>query len=287
MKKESRGSIDAGTIGETCSDFFDSREWNGKPRPSVVVREAVSDGRRLDEPRLRDAVGQLARAVFVLHRRGLLHLDIKPSNVLVGPGGRVVLLDFGLVRPSAASASESRMTLGTPAYMAPEQAAGERVGTPADWYAVGVVLYRALTGQLPFVGNAADVMVTKQIYAPPDPATLDSELPADLCALTCELRVDPGERPSGRRCPTTRRLDSRACLATDGRRCSSDACRRSRCSRTPSSWRTRAPRLSARSAAAPASGRRRSWSGAAWTWRRAPVDGRRDLRAGGGPLRLV
>ena len=94
MKKESRGSLDAGTIGETCSDFFDSKEWKGTPRPSVVVRDAISDGRRLDEPRLRDAVGQLARAVFVLHRRGLLHLDIKPSNVLVGPGGRVVLLEF-------------------------------------------------------------------------------------------------------------------------------------------------------------------------------------------------
>lgn len=192
------GGWDGDSIGETRSDLSTGGA-TGPRRRASTVRVRVSDNRRLDERRLRAALTQLVRAVNVLHQRGLLHLDIKPSNIIVGPGGRLVLLDFGLVRSSRAGESDMKMTLGTPAYMAPEQAAGEPVGSAADWYAVGGVLYRALTGVLPFTGGAADVMLAKQLDAAVHPRTLAPDVPEDLANLAADLLcTDPSGRPSGR-----------------------------------------------------------------------------------------
>ena len=101
------------------------------------------------DAKLRSCLLQLAEGLETLHRRKLLHRDVKPSNVLVTPEGRLVILDFGLVR-SFEEGFHSLVTLaGTPDYMAPEQAAGAAVTEASDWYAVGVMLYQSLTGHLP------------------------------------------------------------------------------------------------------------------------------------------
>ena len=92
--------------------------------------------------------------VRALHTAGKLHRDLKPSNVLVTPAGRVVILDFGLVRDlDAEGFAETLRLIGTPAYMSPEQSWGAPLTVASDWYAVGVMLFEALVGRSPFSGS--------------------------------------------------------------------------------------------------------------------------------------
>ncbi|HVZ35508.1 MAG TPA: serine/threonine-protein kinase, partial [Polyangiaceae bacterium] len=124
------------------------------------------------EARLRAMTLQLARAVGAIHDAGKLHCDLKPSNVRVTPEGRVVVLDFGLVSESSLAGEGHSSPIeiaGTPGYMAPEQAAGKPPTTASDWYAVGVMLFEALTGRLPFAGTPSQIIADKQRLDAPDP----------------------------------------------------------------------------------------------------------------------
>ncbi len=173
--------------------------------PAVMVRVNVPSAQPAAAPvdldRLRAAMRQLAEGVSALHTAGKLHRDLKPSNVLVTPAGRVVILDFGLVSDrtrGARDATADGSIMGTPAYMAPEQAAGRRARPASDWYAVGVILYEALTGAWPFTGSVLQIVFRKQQEDPPPPRALAPGIPDDLNDLCVALlRRDPDERPGG------------------------------------------------------------------------------------------
>src|SRR5207302_2857788 len=102
-----------------------------------------------------------------VHQAGKLHCDLKPSNVLVSPEGRVVTLDFGLITEIGSGSATGGIVAGTPSYMAPEQMTGRTVTEAADWYSVGVMLYEVLTGTLPFAGRVPDLVRKKQSSDPP------------------------------------------------------------------------------------------------------------------------
>lgn len=131
--------------------------------------------------------GQLAAAVQALHAQGKLHRDLKSANVLVQVDGRVVVLDFGLVQ---AADGQGEMTVaGTPSTMSPEQMRGLPIGPAADWFAFGVLLYEALTGRPPFVGNFGAMLYAKAqgSYPPFSP-----EIPEPFAALCAQLlQPDP------------------------------------------------------------------------------------------------
>lgn len=164
--------------------------------------QAASDGRRptnVDMGTVKAVFSQLARGVHALHEAGKLHRDLKCQNVMVDDAGRVVILDFGLVRPIGTGDVPEEVDLaGTPLYMAPEQCAGEHVGRPADWYAVGVMLFRALTERFPFDGPLYDVMRAKRERETPRVDAFVDGVPSEFVELTAELlAMRPEDRPTG------------------------------------------------------------------------------------------
>jgi len=154
---------------------------------------------RFDLPRLREALAQLVEGVEALHRLGMLHRDIKPGNVMVTSEGRVVLLDFGLVKDVSAVSFQQSLIGGTPCYMSPEQFERRPLTPATDWYAVGVMLYEVLTGRHPFSGDFIEVLHQKQADDLVSPAQVMPGIPPELDRLCSELLArQPEQRPDGR-----------------------------------------------------------------------------------------
>jgi len=161
---------------------------------SEVVPERMPCLARLEI--LRSVLRQLTDGIEAVHRAGKLHRDLKPSNVLVTPQGRAVVLDFGVV--ADLTIGRHQTLAGTPAYMAPEQITDQPATAATDWYALGVMLYEALTGRPPFPGdNFYALAIQKQETDPPPPASVVNGVPHDLNALCVDLlHRDPTRRPS-------------------------------------------------------------------------------------------
>jgi WD40 repeat protein/serine/threonine protein kinase len=183
-------------VGEDRGVPFLAMEFlEGEPldsRLKAVPRLPIGDVLRIGR--------EIAAGLAAAHRRGLVHRDIKPANVwLDADSGRVKILDFGLAR----GAEDTQLTqqgaiVGTPAYMAPEQARGETVDPRCDLFSLGCVLYRLCTGQQPFKGK--DTISTLMAIAteqPRPPSALNAEVPADLSDLILRLLAKrPADRPA-------------------------------------------------------------------------------------------
>jgi serine/threonine protein kinase len=196
-------------------------DWVRPPRTTSGPQRTRQDiaASPYNEARLRGALVQLIDALVALHRAGKLHRDLKPSNVLVTAQGRVALLDFGLVAGTGEGDPE-KLAVGTPVYMSPEQAAAQPLDEASDWYAVGCMLYEALTGKRPFEGEAEAVMTRKQTDVPVPPRQVIAGVPVDLDRL-CMMLLQPAAaaRPNGMSIlnhlgagpsPTTRRISRSA-----------------------------------------------------------------------------
>jgi serine/threonine-protein kinase len=154
----------------------------------------------LSSEEILDLLRPLASALDCLHARGLVHRDLKPGNVFVGPDGQVTLLDLGLVRdPGAVPLTQLGAIMGTPEYMAPEQIAGARdLDGRADVYSLGVVLFEMLTGTIPFHdADPMEVVRQQRTRLPPPPSALRPDLPRELDLLMATvLSKDPAARPA-------------------------------------------------------------------------------------------
>jgi predicted Ser/Thr protein kinase len=150
---------------------------------------ALIGGPKLLPPRQVAAlVRKLALALAEAHRHQVIHRDLKPSNVMLGPRGEPVVMDFGLARRGGGA--DSRLTqqgtlMGTPAYMAPEQASGnpDEMGPSCDVYSLGVILYELLTGRLPFQGDAMSILTQLILNEPPPPSAHRPDLDPALEAI--------------------------------------------------------------------------------------------------------
>jgi len=168
------------------------------------LRTYLSSHNVLDVDRAIIIAHDIALGLGAAHRRGIVHRDVKPQNVLIGIDGSIKLTDFGIVslykNANAERITTSGMTLGTVQYFAPEQAQGEIVTPAADVYALGIVMYEMLTGHLPFDGNSAVVVAMQHIQdKPKPPGQFNPNISAALEEIIlCCLEKVPGARfPDG------------------------------------------------------------------------------------------
>jgi serine/threonine-protein kinase len=168
-----------------------------------TLKRRLAGGSR-PHPEAAPLVETLARAIHYVHERGVIHRDLKPGNVLLAGGpdtpvGRCVpkVADFGLAkRLDVPGETQSGAVMGTPCYMAPEQAQGTAVGPAADIYSLGAILYELLTGRPPFkAASVLDTLEQVRSQEPVPPRQLRREVPRDLemICLTC-LHKEPGRR---------------------------------------------------------------------------------------------
>src|SRR6266568_6866241 len=149
----------------------------------------------LDARAAMDVAAQASTALAAAHTAGLVHRDIKPANLLLGPGGQVKITDFGIAHAAgSAPVTRTGTLIGTPAYLAPERAAGGPATPASDLYSLGVVAYECLAGAPPFSGIALEVAAAhRQRPLPP----LPSAVPEGMAALVAELTAkDPAARPA-------------------------------------------------------------------------------------------
>lgn len=144
-----------------------------------------------------DLFDALTSALDHAHQQGMVHRDLKPANILITSDGRLVLTDFGIAQMvDATTITESGGTLGTPAYMSPEQGRGERGDARSDIYALGVLLYQLTTGRVPFEADTPYAVILKHITAPlPPPRSIRPELPEAVERVILKaLAKDPDDR---------------------------------------------------------------------------------------------
>ena len=155
---------------------------------------------RLEPARAMAICGQIAAALDAAHARGLIHRDVKPSNVLLDGSEHVYLADFGLSRQleDPGVPGERGLSLGTPAYAAPEQIEGGEIDGPADVYSLGCVLYECLTGEPPYSRDSDLAVLWAHLQeSPPKASERDPRLPATVDAVIAKaLAKEPNERPA-------------------------------------------------------------------------------------------
>jgi len=148
-----------------------------------------------------ESIAQVAEALDYAHAQGIVHRDVKPANLMLGPSGTVKVMDFGLARASEASLTHDGTLLGTPGYMSPEQIRGEPLDGRSDLFSLGVVLFELLSGEKPFPGDSISSIIYRIVNdAPRDVLKLNPSLAPELAAfLTRALAKDPDQRfPDGK-----------------------------------------------------------------------------------------
>ncbi|WP_250002599.1 serine/threonine-protein kinase [Actinoplanes sp. M2I2] len=184
------------------ADVYDFGETEGGTDAYIVMAridgqpltERIAERGRLTPAETMSVVAQAARALEAAHEAGIVHRDVKPSNLIIKPDGTVVLVDFGVARSASSSTlTGAREVVGTAMYIAPEQVTKETTGPPADLYALGVVAFHCLAGQAPFTGDNPIAIAMQHVNDPP-PELPDDVPPAVRAVVLRAMAKNPDDR---------------------------------------------------------------------------------------------
>jgi beta-lactam-binding protein with PASTA domain/predicted Ser/Thr protein kinase len=192
----------AGLQHPNVVQVFDRGQWDGTYYIAMEflhgrnLKQVVRDHGALEPALAVELVIQILKAARFAHRRGIVHRDIKPHNVIVDDEGRAKVTDFGIARAGASDMTETGSIMGTAQYLSPEQAQGLPVDARSDLYAIGIVLYELLTGAPPFDAESPVTIALKQVSETPvPPMQRNPAVPPPLDAVVMRaLRKEPSER---------------------------------------------------------------------------------------------
>jgi len=179
---------------------FDRGEIDGTYYIAMQYLEGRSLKQAIDAGLAPEQAAALIRQVLegarFAHRHGVAHRDLKPQNVIVDAEGKATVTDFGIARAGVSEITQAGSVMGTPHYLSPEQAQGFEVTAVSDLYSIGVMLYEALTGRVPFEGDSAVAVAMKQVsQAPQRPSSINPQVSPALDAVVMRaLEKEPGQR---------------------------------------------------------------------------------------------
>jgi serine/threonine-protein kinase len=179
--------FDRGEFGDT---YFIAMEYVDGPQLKQLVKGGMGIQDAIDFTR------QILNAARFAHRKGIVHRDLKPQNVLIDEDGRARVADFGIARGESSDITATGSVMGTAQYLSPEQAQGKETTPASDIYSIGVILYEALTGRVPFEGDSAVSVALKQVSETPRrPSAVNPQVPPALDAVVMRaLAKDPEAR---------------------------------------------------------------------------------------------
>ena len=166
--------------------------------PGRSLKQLIRQEAPLEPLRAIDLTIQILKAARFAHRRGVIHRDLKPHNVIVDDNDHVKVTDFGIARAGASDMTETGSIMGTAQYLSPEQAQGHAVSAPSDLYSVGIVLYEMLTGRVPFDAESAISIALKHVSEGPiPPSQINPAIPPGLEQVVMwSLNKNPADRPA-------------------------------------------------------------------------------------------
>jgi beta-lactam-binding protein with PASTA domain/predicted Ser/Thr protein kinase len=182
---------DRGTYDDT---YYIAMEY----LPGRSLKQLIRQEAPLDPIRAIDIALQILKAARFAHRRGVIHRDLKPHNVIVDDSDHAKVTDFGIARAGASDMTETGSIMGTAQYLSPEQAQGHAVSAGSDLYSIGVVLYEMLTARVPFDAESAVTIALKHVSeAPPPPTVFNPQVPHELEQVVLwTLNKNPSDRPT-------------------------------------------------------------------------------------------
>src|SRR4029077_19832760 len=162
------------------------------------LKQLIRQEAPLEPLRAIDLTVQILKAARFAHRRGVIHRDLKPHNVIISDADHAKVTDFGIARAGASDMTETGSIMGTAQYLSPEQAQGNTVSEPSDLYSIGVVLYEMLTGRVPFDAESAVTIALKHVSeAPTPPRQLNPNIPPELeQTVLWVLNKNASDRPT-------------------------------------------------------------------------------------------
>jgi eukaryotic-like serine/threonine-protein kinase len=165
--------------------------------PGRSLKQLIREEAPLDPVRAINITLQILKAARFAHRRGVIHRDLKPHNVIIDESDHAKVTDFGIARAGASDMTETGSIMGTAQYLSPEQAQGLAVSAESDLYSIGVILYELVTGRVPFDAEAAVTIAIKHVSeAPPAPSAINPNVPPELeQAILWALNKNPTDRP--------------------------------------------------------------------------------------------